>query len=119
MKKTIDQILTEKSEKEARAQLQPWKEKMEALFLEADLLVKPPKTAQYFPSTYIRDVDIAYPGTVSTLRLAVKNQEPVTLPASQTLNRLFEAAVKIKAEHLLAQHQEKLAQHYDELPKEL
>jgi hypothetical protein len=75
MKKTIDQILTEKSEKEAREQLQPWKEKMEALFLEADLLVKPPKTAQYFPSTYIRDVDIAYPGTMPTLRSAVKTQE--------------------------------------------
>jgi hypothetical protein len=117
MKKSMDQILAEKSEKEAREQLRPWKEKVEALFLETGLLLKPAEK-MFYP--YIKDVAIPLSETQSEDGIIREvNKSPGTVLASKILEDLFKAAVGIKTEQLLARHQENLTKHYDELTKEL
>jgi hypothetical protein len=76
----------------------------------------------HYPYTYIEDVTIPLSETKSRspgIKEVIINKSPGVVLASKILEDLFNAAVGIKTEQLLAQHQENLTKHYDELTKDL
>jgi hypothetical protein len=105
MPKSLDDILAERSRKEAYQQPKPWKNRLIELFTEAGLLEK-------------REGDAAFYGYGHDEMIKFQSREPkvdVALHASKTIEALVSAAEKVRAEKLLAEHQEELIKHYDEL----
>jgi hypothetical protein len=108
MNKTIDELLKERSFAEARQQLQPWKEELEALLIKAGLLtLQDTKLPTWGNNRYT---------TNSSVLIRAKKTD-VTCQASDVLSGLFEAAVNALAVNLEAKHQKDLLAHYDELVK--